>query len=179
MLIGEKEDEIWEVLDENRQSTGQYHRRGDALPEGQYHLVVNICIFNSDNQMLIQRRQPWKKGWPNLWNVSAGGSATAGDTSQTAAERETEEEIGYHMDFSKERPYFTINGTKSFCDYYLIEADLDIDTLTPQYEEVAELKWASKDEILEMIKEGAFVPYHNGLINMIFSMRNQRGNCAK
>lgn len=179
MPIGEKDDEIWEVMDGNRQLTGAVHRRGDALPEGQYHLVVNICIFNSNGQMLIQKRQPWKKGWPNLWNVSAGGSATAGDTSQIAAERETEEEIGYHRDFSNERPYFTVNGPKSFCDYYLIEADIDISKLRLQYEEVAEVKWATKEEILAMIKDGSFVPYHEGLIDMIFSMRKHRGNCMR
>lgn len=180
MPIGEKEDEIWEILNEERQPTGTYHRRGDMLLEGQYHLVVNICIFNSMGQMLIQKRQPWKKSWPGLWNVSAGGSATAGDTSQIAAQRETEEEIGYSRDFSEERPYFTINGTKSFCDYYIIEEDLDINTLSLQQEEVAEVKWATKEEILTMIQEGTFVPYHEGLIPLIFSMyTTQRGNCYK
>ena len=53
--------------------------------------------------MLIQHRQPFKSGWSDLWDITVGGSAVSGDTSQTAAEREVLEEIGYKLDLSNIR----------------------------------------------------------------------------
>ena len=42
-------------------------------------------------------------------------------------------------------------------------------------EEVAQMKWATCSDILKMKKEGTFIPYHDGFIEMIFSMRKKRG----
>ena len=103
--------ELWDVYDIDRQHTGKVTERvnGKALPQGEYHLVVHIGIFNGKGELLIQQRQPWKAGYPNLWDVSAAGSALAGENSAQAAERELWEELGIRHDFSKERPYYTMN----------------------------------------------------------------------
>ena len=50
--------------------------------------------------MLIQRRQPFKRGWSNLWDITVGGNAIAGDSSRSAAERETRAELGLSLDQS-------------------------------------------------------------------------------
>ena len=88
VIVQEKKEELWDVYDKDRVKTGKLHKRGETLPEGQYHLVVHVCIFNSKNQMLIQQRQPFKDNWNNMWDLTVGGSAIAGDTSSQAAERE-------------------------------------------------------------------------------------------
>ena len=49
-------------------------KRGEPMKDGDYHLVVHICIFNTDGKMLIQQRQPFKDGWSNLWDITVGGS---------------------------------------------------------------------------------------------------------
>jgi isopentenyldiphosphate isomerase len=125
--------------------------------------------------MLIQQRQPFKKGWPNLWDLTVGGRATAGDTGQTAAQRELYEEIGLIFDFQNIRPHLTINFEKGFDDFYLIEEDVQLHMLTLQHEEVQNVKWASKGEILNLIKNGDFIPYYDSLIHLIFECRRQRG----
>ena len=86
--------ELWDVYDINRSKTGRTAVRGEKLPEGGYHLVVHVCVIGSDGRMLIQQRQPFKDGWSNLWDVTVGGSAVAGDDSRAAAMREVREEIG-------------------------------------------------------------------------------------
>ena len=80
--------ELWDLYTEDRQPTGLTMVRGSEHPEGYYRLVVHVCIFNSRGQMLIQQRQPFKDGWPNMWDVSVGGSVVAGESSREAAERE-------------------------------------------------------------------------------------------
>jgi isopentenyldiphosphate isomerase len=162
--------EIWDIYDQNRMKTGATIERGSKLGDNEYHLVVHVCLFNPAGKMLIQQRQSFKDGWPNWWDVSAGGSALAGETSQEAAAREILEEIGYKTNLSNQRPSFTVSFQTGFNDFYLIEDDVDITQLVLQKEEVQAIKWASKEEILQMMDAQEFVPYHRGLIDIMFSM---------
>jgi len=170
--------ERWDIYDANRIKTGKTMKRGDEVPLGACHLVIHICIFNAKDEMLIQQRQPFKEGWPNKWDVTVGGSAIAGDSSAQAAQRELFEELGCRMDFTDVRPHFTVNFDGGFDDFYLVDAEIDIETLRLQYEEVQRVKWAAKDEIFRMIDSGAFCPYHKGLIAMCFGMRKKYGALA-
>ena len=125
--------ELWDVLDRDRRLTGRTMRRGDEMAAGDYHLVVHVCLFNAEGEMLIQQRQPFKQGWSGLWDVTVGGSAVAGDSSQSAAQRETLEEIGHRLDLRDIRPQLTVNFPTGFDDYYLIEAPgLDANSLKLQ-----------------------------------------------
>lgn len=167
--------ELWDVYDKDRRLLNRTMVRGNKIKDGDYHLVVHVCIFNAKGEMLIQQRQPFKEGWSNMWDVTVGGSAIAGDNSRSAIEREMFEEIGFSCDMSKERPYFTMNFERGFDDWYLIEREIDTSKLKLQYEEVQRVKWADKAEILQMIENGEFIPYQLWLIDMIFSMRSGRG----
>ena len=86
--------EVWDLYDVNRQKTGETCFRGCTLPDGRFHLVVNVCVFNDQGAMLIQQRQSSKVPYHDLWALSSGGSAIAGETSAMAASRELQEEIG-------------------------------------------------------------------------------------
>ena len=163
--------ERWDIYDKNRIKTGRTIERGSAFSDSEYHIVIHVCLFNHEGKMLIQQRQPFKEGWSNLWDVTVGGSAIAGDASQTAAEREVYEEIGYRLDLREIRPHLTVNFEFGFDDYYLLEAEVEIDNLKLQYEEVHQVKWASKEEILSMIDSGEFIPYYKHLICLLFDMR--------
>ena len=72
--------ELWDVYDVDRKVTGKTMKRGTAYEEGAFHLVVHVCVFNHKNEMLIQKRQPFKSGFSGLWDVTMGGSAVQGDT---------------------------------------------------------------------------------------------------
>lgn len=165
--------EIWDIYNADQTLTGRTVGRGQNMKKGDYHLTIHVCIFNSENKMLIQQRQPWKD-WPDMWDVTVGGSALSGETSIQAAQRETLEEIGYKLDLSDERPYFTINFERGFDDFYLIKRDIDISALTLQEEEVKAVKWASKDEIMQMIQQGKFIDYY--FAQILFEMRKLRGS---
>lgn len=167
--------EIWDIYDKDRIKTGETMVRGSKFKEDTYHMVVHVCIFNLEGKMLIQQRQPFKDGWPNMWDITVGGSAISGDTSQLAAEREVYEEIGYKLSLDGVRPALTINFDKGFDDIYLIKQDIDVSKLNLQYEEVQSVKWASMEEILSMIDEETFIPYHKSLIELLFFMRNRNG----
>ena len=164
--------ELFDLYTAEREKTARTRVRGEPMPQGFYRLVVHVCIFNPEGQMLIQQRQPFKEGWSNLWDVTVGGSAISGDSSRSAAERETREELGLSIDLSDVRPTMTINWEHGFDDYYILTQAVDPASLQLQYEEVQAVRWADKEEILRMIDDGRFIPYEKSLIELLFFRRN-------
>ena len=166
--------ELWDAYDQNRVKAGVM-RRGDPVPPGGHRLVVHVCVFNHRGEMLIQQRQPFKDGWPNRWDLTAGGCAVAGDTSRTAAEREFLEELGVPLELGDARPGLTVNFPQGFDDYYLVEREIDPAALHLQYEEVQAVRWATREEILQMADGEDFIPYHKSLIELLFDLRGREG----
>lgn len=166
--------EIIDVYDRHRNKL-RTAPRGEKLGENEYRLVIHVCIFNSNDKLLIQKRQPFKKGWPGLWDVTVGGCAQAGESSADAAARELFEELGIRYDFTDIRPSVSVGFTAGFDDYYIIEREVEPDTLRLQYEEVEKAEWADKDRVLSMIGGGSFIPYNRGFIEWLFDMRKDFG----
>lgn len=113
--------ELWDIYNRDKTKTNKTMVRGEKFEKGAYHLVVHACIFNSKYEMLIQQRQPFKSGWPNMWDITVGVSALSGESSQTAIERELFEEIGLKIHLQDVQPHLTINFNEGFDDVYLIE----------------------------------------------------------
>ena len=162
--------EKWDLYTLDRVKTNRVITRGDDIPKNLYHLVVHVCIFNAKNQMLIQQRQSFKEGWPNMWDVTVGGSAMIGENSRQAAMREVAEEIGLKIDLEDTPPVITKYFSEGFDDIYILEKEIDISNLILQYEEVQAVKWVSFEEILDMIRLKKFIPYDESFIQFLFHL---------
>ena len=172
-LEAENLNEIWDIYDIDRKVTGKLHRRGDELKPGEYRLVVHVCIFNSKNQLLVQKRQSNKIMFPGMWDLSAGGSALAGENSRVAIMREVKEELGIDVDLNNKMPRFTINFDDGFDDYFMIKKDINIEDIIIQEEEVSEVKWVSKEDLIKMKNEGLMIPYF--FLDQIFELKDTMG----
>lgn len=167
--------ELFDVYDKERKIIYTGREKGSVLAKGEYKLVVHVCIFNSKGEMLIQQRKADKKSWPNCWDFSVGGHVISGETSAQAAERETFEELGIKLNLINERPHLTINFENGFDDIYVVNYDIDINDVNIQEEEVQNVKWASKQEVLELLDNGGFIPYHKGFADYLFDANTTRG----
>ena len=107
--------------------------------------------------------------------VSIGGGVDAGETSRQGAEREFREELGYPLDLTGRRPSVTVNFPGGFDDFYLVVKDLDLEELTLQKEEVAQVRWATLEEVLALAEEGRFISYPPSLLRYLFDTRNTFG----
>lgn len=160
--------ELWNVLDQYRHLTERIHERGQEMQAGDYHLVVHVWIINDQGQFLIQKRQPWKKGWSGMWDCAAAGSAILGDSSEQAAVREVKEELGIELDLNSGEKLFTVKFSCGFDDVWFVRQNVEIETLCLQEEEVADAKWVTTHEIEEMVANGEFIPYH--YLQLLFGM---------
>ena len=167
--------EYWDIFDIDRIPTGRTAIRGEEIPRGDYHVAVHICIFNSEGKMLIQQRQPWKS-FGDKWDVTVGGNAQKGESSREAARRELKEELGIELDFSALRPNMTMNFEQGFDDFYLINRDVDLASLSLQPEEVKAVRYASEEEILSLIDKGEFIPFFKSFVTLLFDVR-QKPDC--
>ena len=102
-------------------------------------------------------------------------SAASPGRSQSAAEREVQEELGHSLNLEGIRPSMTVNFDLGFDDIYLIEEDIPLSALKLQADEVEEVMWASPEDIYRLIDTGEFLPYRKGIIAAMFEMRGSMG----
>ena len=129
--------------------------RGEAIPQGMYHLVSDILVRHKDGTYLIMRRSP-NKHYGGLWEATAGGSALKGETPLECAIRELKEETGIIAKDIKEVGREASDETHSYYVEFLCITDIDKDKVTIQEGENDAYKWVSKDELLSL-KEGELI----------------------
>lgn len=159
-------------------NTEQSIIRGTPEKKDAYTMAVFACIFHSDGKMLIQRRQKSKKSWPGMWDVSVGGAVTSGETSLTAVQREIAEELGIQVKEENLTKLLALYYDRMIHDFYSVEMDLALSDLKLQEEEVMDAKWASCEEINQMIADGSFIPVYGEFIDLLFRMKTKRGILA-
>ena len=121
--------------------------------------VEYFDVLNEKGDVLLQKRSANKKMWPNLWDVTLGGHVLTGEFGMDALIRETKEEL--NLDLYENQIRYLVGSSSSdvkgniinkhFNECYIITADVDISKLSLQEEEVSEVKWFGKKDILEKV----------------------------
>ena len=167
--------EIFDLFDKNRLPLGRTMERGTPVPDNCYRMVVHCIILNkAKDKMIIQKRLPQKHPFPGMWDFSCGGSSISGEVSAQAVQRELSEELGIKYDFTNERPAFTFNFNVGFNDFYIISIEPELSSLKLQETEVETVKWATREEIKQMLDSGEFIPYRKSLVDFIFDLNTTR-----
>jgi 16S rRNA (adenine1518-N6/adenine1519-N6)-dimethyltransferase len=86
-------EEIFDVVDEQDQAIGQAPR-SVVHAQKLLHRAVHIFVFNSRGELLLQKRSAQKDEYPLCYTSSASGHLSAGESYESAAPRELEEELG-------------------------------------------------------------------------------------
>lgn len=143
-----------DLYDINRKPIGKTIEKGDEIPNNTYIMMVVIFIQNKDNKFLIQKRSTEKGG---KW-ASTGGHPKTGETSLQGILNEVKEELGIEID--KPILFKQASGKDTICDLYYIKNDINIKDMVLQEEEVSDVKWASIDEINELMNKNEFNKGH-------------------
>lgn len=151
--------EVFDVLNEWGEFTGKTATREECHKEGLWHRAVYAFIIDTRGNVLLQKRSANKKLWPNLWDITVGGHVDSGEFGRQALIREAKEELG--LEISDDDIKYLLGSTsineqgnivnKHFNECYLITKNIDISEIVLQKEEVEEVKFFSKDELLKRI----------------------------
>lgn len=156
--------EIWDILDEDGNETGETVVKGTPLKQGQYHLVVHVWIINSKREILIQKRAKHLEYAPDIWAIT-GGAAIQGEDSFMTAKREVKEELGIEI-HPTGKPV-RCKRENDLTDIWVVRSDVDLQDIVLEKEEVSDVKWVTKQKLKMMIKCGEFHQYNKEYFQLV------------
>ncbi|MGD7654445.1 MAG: 16S rRNA (adenine(1518)-N(6)/adenine(1519)-N(6))-dimethyltransferase RsmA [Verrucomicrobiales bacterium] len=99
--LPQKDGEIFDIVDENDNVTGQATRK-QVHAERLIHRAVHVFVFNKRGDLLLQQRSMLKDVHPGDWDSSVSGHLDSGEDYATAAIRELDEEMGITVEETPE-----------------------------------------------------------------------------
>lgn len=122
-------------------------RRVEKIPQGANIMQSYILIKNEDKYLLEQANERNNYKW-----AIPGGHILSGETPEEALEREIKEELGISNLNYKKLDTIKFPYNSYIFNIFFSNTFIDIDTLVLQPNEVIQVKWYSKKEILELIE---------------------------
>ncbi len=147
--------ELIDVLTYDGAFTGRVKPKPEVHRDGDWHRAAHLWIVTPDGRVLLQRRADHKESWPGLWDVSVAGHVNAGESARDAAVREAFEELGLRVTglehLATLRFQAVLNGgaylENELHEVYLVRLEIDVDALTLDPAEVAEVALLAPDEL--------------------------------
>ena len=162
-------DELLDVLNEETgEKTSETIMKFEAHSKGIWHGAIHILIVNKDKtKTLLQKRSADKKLYANTWDIAVGGHISSGEDDLTSAKRELEEEIGINPDnvelikVDRIKEQLDNGGVLSneFVSIFIAYADINIEDIKLQEEEVSDAAWFTYSELEKLIEENKVIPH--------------------
>lgn len=124
-------------------------RRIDEIPEGCYVMMSYALIKNNEMYLLEQATAR-----SNNTLAIPGGHVLAGEDGLTGLKRELKEELNLEDLIIKHLDTIIYPYNNYIFNIYLIEEEIDIDSIKYDSEEVVNINWYTKEDIISKIKEG-------------------------
>ena len=140
--------EILDLYDDNFNKLNKtIIRRVDEIPECTNIMQSYILIKNGGKYLLEQatERNNYK------WSIP-GGHVLSGETPEEALKRELNEELGISDLNYKKIDTIKFPYNSYIFNVFYSETTIDTDLLVLQPDEVIQVKWYSKEEIIELIE---------------------------
>lgn len=150
------ETELLDSLDEQGRVIGQASRNEFHSNPDLIHGVVHCWIFNSNGDVLWQKRSKQKATSPGKWDMSCGGHILSGSNPDNTLAKELEEELGVKNLNTNLVERYIIKGesqTEMVYLYYAV-ADLSPEELTLQEDEVEKVEWIDPSKAQALVIEG-------------------------
>lgn len=137
-------------VDENDNVIGARPR--SEFYTGKYiHRSTYLILFNSKNEILIQRRASTKEWYPNLYTFVVARTVQVGESYEDSMAKGLKEKIGIitPVKYVFKFPYFD-KSDRSFRAIFVGKTDAEI---KPNKEDIQEIKWINIDALRKDITE--------------------------
>src|SRR3972149_7867574 len=154
--------DLIDVLSSTGLKTGEILSRPEIHRLGKHHRAVHLYLFNSKNEILLQKRALTVDSYPGVFSISVLGHINAGEFSSDTVKREVEEELGIDTSQLKFDFLFSffqeaiLNETyidRQFTDVYVTRADIDPKFIKFDRSEVSEIKFVPFESFREMVSD--------------------------
>lgn len=157
-------EEIFDILDENGEVTGETAPRSYVHRHGLYHRTAHIWLVK-DGKVLLQRRSPCKDSFPGRLDISSAGHISAGEEPLDSAVRELAEELGITASPSElllvgkisrhyvKRFYGEIFDDRELAFVYLFTGEFELPQIKIQQSEISEVGLYSFEECLRLAED--------------------------
>ena len=142
------QNELIDIIDENNIVIGVIPR-SLSYERGISHRIVHVMVIDKNKIYLVQRADSVRY-LPGFFCTSAGGHVLAGETSEAAALRELEEEIGLHGPLDLFREFFFEHEFKVHVSLFIKRFQSDSDRIVLNPSEVKCGNFYSKDETQDL-----------------------------
>lgn len=162
--------EIWDAYKQDGTLAGCDLIRGNAIPNGLFHLVSEIIVKHQDGMYLLMQRDWGKPNFPGLYEATAGGSVLKGEEPYDAAIRELKEETG--IDAKELMQIYKYTSVDTIYYGYICETACDKESITLQMGETISYLWLNKEEFLKFVESDKYVqPYKERMNGYLVSIR--------
>lgn len=153
----DKQDELFYWVDEEDQVLGSLTRREAHNGSMKIHRGVSIVLINSSSAVLLQERSQTKDMFPGYWTTAASGHVTYGQSYETTAAKEMQEEIGLEVPLTYQTKHLISDDhEREFDAVFVGKTDVLPTTIDP--DEVASVKWCSREEVLQLLAQQRLTP---------------------
>ncbi len=124
--------------------------RAEALAQRAWCRSTNVFILNSRGEILCHKRSPEKERLPNGWVTHVGGHVGVGETYDSNALKELQEETGMRASAERLIKWRTTKkeDARLWIAEYVILHDAPAASFTPQPKEVELFEWMTLETIV-------------------------------
>lgn len=162
--------EYWNAYTQDGQMTTTILKRGEEIPKGLFHLVVECIIIHEDSSVLFTKRDKSKPSYPNYYEASAGGSALFDETAKDAIIREVCEETNIQLkeDELFHHHHFVDEKDQCIFELYWAKVAVDKNAITLQEGETSDFIWVPLPALPHFLEEQLVIPRQKQYLEKLF-----------
>ena len=148
------DDDILVLVDSDDRELGVIDKVRAHQGNGMLHRAVSVFLFNSDGEVLVQKRHPSKPLWGGYWSNSCCTHPRPGEDTLSAASRRISEELGvsaqlqFRYKFEYSAAFDPNYSERELCSVFTgtINVDPMINTT-----EISDWRWLSPTEVDQVL----------------------------